>query len=94
MGRSPLHANNVALAMNRQSAHVSPQFHIRYDIKFTTVKDTVEKSGWQQKAGQVKEKEKTKASPTKAKSQREVGPQREAQTNKKRKTSHVEQAQK
>jgi hypothetical protein len=37
LGRSPQHAGNVALILNPNTGHVSPQFHVVYDDDFTTV---------------------------------------------------------
>ena len=37
LGRSPAHANNVALVLNPKTGLVSPQFHIVFDDYFTTV---------------------------------------------------------
>ena len=36
MGRSPQHGRNVALVMDRDTALVSPQFHVAYDATFDT----------------------------------------------------------
>eukprot|EP00957_Ditylum_brightwellii_P144229 10989028-Ditylum_brightwellii.AAC.1 len=33
----PIHAGNVALVLNLQTGHVSPQYHIVFDNEFTTV---------------------------------------------------------
>jgi hypothetical protein len=37
VGRLPSHASNVALILNPQTGHVSPQFHMVFDDDFTTV---------------------------------------------------------
>jgi hypothetical protein len=37
LGRSPLHAATVALVLNLQTGHVSPQFHVQFDPAFKTV---------------------------------------------------------
>lgn len=37
LGRSPQHAGSVALVLNPQTGHVSPQFHVVFDDKFTTI---------------------------------------------------------
>ncbi len=37
LGHSPIHAGSVALVLNPQTGHVSPQFHIVFDDNFTTV---------------------------------------------------------
>lgn len=40
LGRSPHHARSVALVLNLQTGHVSPQFHVSFDPCFQTVKPT------------------------------------------------------
>ena len=37
VGWSPSHASNIALVLNPQTGHVSPQFHVVFDDDFTTV---------------------------------------------------------
>ncbi len=37
VGRSPLHAANVALIFNPRTGHISPQFHIVFDDDFSTI---------------------------------------------------------
>eukprot|EP00957_Ditylum_brightwellii_P114982 8769693-Ditylum_brightwellii.AAC.1 len=37
LGQSPVHAGNVALVLNLQTGHVSPQYHVVFDNEFTTV---------------------------------------------------------
>ena len=37
LGRSPFHANNVALVLNPRTGHISPQYHVVFDDDFTTV---------------------------------------------------------
>ena len=39
LGRSPQHARSVALVLNPETGLVSPQFHVRFDPSFDTVKD-------------------------------------------------------
>ena len=41
MGLSPLHNHVILLVLNRNSDLVSPQFHVRYELLFTTTKDFV-----------------------------------------------------
>ncbi|KAI2497426.1 hypothetical protein MHU86_17084 [Fragilaria crotonensis] len=53
LGRSPQHGRNVALVMDRDTALVSPQFHVAYDATFDTVKNVKTKSSWQLRAGFV-----------------------------------------
>ena len=49
LGMSTQHARSVALVLNIETGHVSPQFHIKFDSKFETVKAGVgvPKSKWQ-----------------------------------------------
>ena len=51
LGHSPLHGKNVALILDRMTGLVSPQFHVRYDPQFHTVKQDYFDSQWQIKAG-------------------------------------------
>ena len=55
LGRSPNHSQNVALALNIKTGRVSPQFHIKMDPMFQTVKkDTRQErveSKWKEAAG-------------------------------------------
>ena len=37
LGHAPTHAGNMALVLNLQTGHVSPQYHIVFDDEFTTV---------------------------------------------------------
>eukprot|EP00957_Ditylum_brightwellii_P072891 5539529-Ditylum_brightwellii.AAC.1 len=37
LGHSPVHTGNVALVLNLQTGHVSPQYHVVFDDKFLTV---------------------------------------------------------
>jgi hypothetical protein len=37
LGHSPYHAQSVALILNLSTGHVSPQYHLVYDDRFTTV---------------------------------------------------------
>ncbi|KAI2494618.1 hypothetical protein MHU86_19896 [Fragilaria crotonensis] len=53
LGRSPQHGRNVALVMDRDTALVSPQFHVAYDATFDTVKNVKTKTSWQLRAGFV-----------------------------------------
>eukprot|EP00546_Thalassionema_frauenfeldii_P009407 CAMPEP_0178927718 /NCGR_PEP_ID=MMETSP0786-20121207/19384_1 /TAXON_ID=186022 /ORGANISM="Thalassionema frauenfeldii, Strain CCMP 1798" /LENGTH=262 /DNA_ID=CAMNT_0020603263 /DNA_START=623 /DNA_END=1411 /DNA_ORIENTATION=- len=48
LGPSPLHARSVANVLNLKTGLVSPQYHVRYDDMFETVKDpAIPKSKWQ-----------------------------------------------
>ena len=53
LGKSPLHARNVALIMDRNSGRVSPQYHVKFDKEFDTVKEPLPCS-WMNKAGFVR----------------------------------------
>jgi hypothetical protein len=58
IGRSPQHARNVALVLNIQTGLVSPQFHVKFDPSFHTVKQSPEMDSlWQIKAGFVAQRE-------------------------------------
>ena len=37
VGRYPIHAGNVSFILNLSTGHVSPQFHVVFDEKFSTV---------------------------------------------------------
>ena len=81
LGRSPQHGRNVALVMDRDSALMSPQFHVAHDANFDTVKGMKTKSSWQLKAGFVTS-QKEHTTKTKASGQRASMP---PTTSKKRK---------
>jgi hypothetical protein len=68
LGKSPQHSRNVALVLNRETGHVSPQFHVKHDHCYHTVRDDQQKSPdlWMIKAGFVGSKELAEAAPTKA----------------------------
>ena len=51
LGHSPLHGKNVSLVLDRVTGLVSPQFHVKYDPQFQTVKQDNFDSQWQIKAG-------------------------------------------
>ena len=51
LGKSPLHAKNIALVLDRKTGYVSPQFHVVFDEHFTTAKDFSTGSDWQLKTG-------------------------------------------
>jgi hypothetical protein len=59
LGRSPQHARSVALVLSRETALVSPQFHINFDPSFHTIKQDDFDSKWQLKAGFVAQREPT-----------------------------------
>ena len=57
LGRSPDHAINVALVMDRTTGFVSPQYHVQFDRAFDTVQEKIKNSldlNWQVKAGFVR----------------------------------------
>ena len=64
LGRSPNHARSVALVLDRKTGLVSPQFHVKFDSDFSTVKSDDLPSLWQVKAGFVSARKpiKTKSS--------------------------------
>jgi hypothetical protein len=57
LGRLPQHARSVALVLDRQTALVSPQFHVTFDPSFHTCKQDEFDSKWQLKAGFVAQRE-------------------------------------
>jgi len=69
LGRSPSHGRNIALVLDRTTGLVSPQFHVKFDPSFQTIKqDKFDKFDniWQAKAGFLLDerlKKKTKTSP-------------------------------
>ena len=54
LGKSPLHARNVALVMDRNSGRVSPQYHVKFDLAFDTVTQNPLPCFWMTKAGFVR----------------------------------------
>jgi hypothetical protein len=60
LGMSLIHNSNVALVLERNTAHVSPSFHVKFDAAFDTVKQISSKSMWQVIAGFVSQREKNK----------------------------------
>jgi Reverse transcriptase (RNA-dependent DNA polymerase) len=63
LGKSPQHSRNVSLVLDRNTALVSPQFHVAFDPTFDTVKEMTSKSIWQIKAGFVAQKEPSTSKP-------------------------------
>ena len=61
LGPSPRHARSVSLVLNLETGHVSPQFHIRHDEFFETVRPSAGNptihSNWQNVAGLTKMKQ-------------------------------------
>ena len=47
LGQSPIHNRNVALVLHRHTGHVSPQFHVRFDKGFDTMKQEKVEANWQ-----------------------------------------------
>ena len=54
LGKSAHHSQHVALVLDRHTGLVSPQFHVKFDNCFHTVKQDDLGSTWQQKAGLIK----------------------------------------
>ena len=54
IGKSPLHARNVALIMDRNSGRVSPQYHVKLDKAFDMVRQQPLQCDWMIKAGFVR----------------------------------------
>ena len=48
LGRSPIHNRNVALVLHRNTGHVSPQFHVKFNPSFHTVQQDKLDCTWQQ----------------------------------------------
>ena len=48
LGQSPIHNRNVALVLNRNTGHLSPQFHVQFDSSFQTVHQDQLDCTWQQ----------------------------------------------
>ena len=48
LGQSPIHNRNVALVLHRNMGHMSPQFHVKFDPSFHTVKQDKLECTWQQ----------------------------------------------
>jgi hypothetical protein len=67
LGMSMQHARSVALVLNMGTGHVSPQFHVKLDPKFETVRCSLEnispESKWQIECG-FKERLKKISNPT------------------------------
>jgi len=51
LGHSPLHARNTALILNLETGMVSPQFHIRFDKTFETIRQNAPNHRWLAIAG-------------------------------------------
>ena len=47
LGQSPIHNRNVALVMHRNTGHVSPQFHVKFDKGFQTLSQQDLETNWQ-----------------------------------------------
>lgn len=56
LGKSRHHARSVALVINLQTGHVSPQFHVTFDPTFETDIDNPPNSRWQIECGFEREK--------------------------------------
>ena len=64
IGTSPIHNKNVALVLSRQTGLVSPQFHVKFDDRFQTIKDIHKESLWQTKAGFMSKTQTEPVAPT------------------------------
>jgi hypothetical protein len=52
LGNSPVHSRNVCLVLNVETGTVSPQFHVKYDDLFETVRDLTHLNiQWQSRTG-------------------------------------------
>lgn len=64
LGRSPLHSRHVALVLNLKTGRVSPQFHVKMDPMFHTVKNSTSQerttSEWQKATGFLSKDNKAK----------------------------------
>ena len=47
LGQSPIHNRNVALVLHRNTGHVIPQFHVKFDPSFHTVQQDKLDCTWQ-----------------------------------------------
>ena len=48
LGQSPIDNQNVALVLNRNTGHVSPQFHVKFDSSFHSIQQDQLDCTWQQ----------------------------------------------
>ena len=55
LGQSPIHNRNVALVINIHTGYVSPQFHIKFDETFHTVRQEKWNATWLTSTGFLKE---------------------------------------
>jgi hypothetical protein len=75
LGRSPQHARSIALVLDRDTALVSPQFHVVFDPSFHTCKQDEFDSRWQLKAGFIAQREPVPAiNPTTNEATRNIRP--------------------
>ena len=51
MGKSPYHARNVALVLDKDSGYVSPQFHVVCDSSYRTVREETKGGKWRLRTG-------------------------------------------
>ena len=59
LGQSPIHNQNVALVLDIESGYMSPQFHVKFDTSFHTVRQqTMPKSTWLHATKFIEEKDK------------------------------------
>ena len=69
LGPSPNHARSVALILNPHTGNVSPQFHVKFDLFFETVRDkstdfNAPEPEWKYLSGFAVRKERTKTNST------------------------------
>jgi len=81
LGPSPRHARSVALILSLDTGHVSPQYHVRFDDFFETVKeiDKIVAYKWRQKCHFEKAEEPPTSSSEKTQKQEFVSPTLESE---------------
>ncbi len=62
LGRSPLHSKEVALVLDRTTGYVSPQFHVKVDAGFYTLRQETVPTTWQLATGFKEAKQPPKSS--------------------------------
>jgi hypothetical protein len=62
LGRSPFHGRNVVLILDRTTGLVSPQFHVKLDPSFRTVKEDKFDQLWQKKTGFLADRKESQVS--------------------------------
>jgi hypothetical protein len=90
LGQSPIHNHSVALVLSMKTGYVSPQFHVKFDTSFHTVKQQPNlESNWLDATGfrdeaNSRRKKRTKEAPATKKKKRD---DRQQPNTKKRKTT-------